>query len=546
MRTKLKLFLLLLIFITNNANSQFVYENVNNEIYEYLARMSHKGFIEFDDLIKPVPRETIYNKLNELSKVVTKLSNVEQKELTFYKKEYAQSNSTNENSLTYLKFKAKQPFQFFSAQKDNFYINASPVLQYTRNVYNGKSFSEKAIGAQIWGRIGKHVGFNIFARDVTEDQLNIINDSVINNAQTGYVLLNEKSPQQKYINYSEYKASIGYQWNNGFVSVGQDNLTWGYGVNGKIVLSEKSPFNQYIRLHYRPFSWLKFDYMHIWLNSNLVDSNNSYFYGHDVYGGARLNFVPKYMASHSITITPKKGVDFSIGESIIYTEKLDLGFLFPLMYYKLYDNNKSNYQLMNGNNAQLFSQLSLKNIIPRSHFYATLFVDEIKVSKIFDANSSRNQLGFNVGLQVNDIGLKYLSIYSEYTRVNPFVYNNINPAQNYSSYGFSLGDWVGNNFERKTVGLKYTPISRLKLEVRYQDIKKGPTYSMEEQYIQQPEKKFLETVIYAQTQYYFKASYEVNNNIYILGNYNYTSTRNEYYNLVTKYNNYSLGVKFGL
>ena len=107
MRTKLKLFLLLLIFITNNANSQFVYENVNNEIYEYLARMSHKGFIEFDDLIKPVPRETIYNKLNELSKVVTKLSNVEQKELAFYKKEYAQSNSSNVNSLTYLKFKYK-------------------------------------------------------------------------------------------------------------------------------------------------------------------------------------------------------------------------------------------------------------------------------------------------------------------------------------------------------------------------------------------------------------------------------------------------------
>ena len=532
--------------MSNKANSQFVYENINNEIYEYLGRMSHKGLIDFDDLIKPVPRETIFNKLQELSALTTKLSSVENQELTFYLKEYSKSNSINEKPLSYLMFKAKEPVVFFSAKNANVYLSASPVIQFTQNNYNGKSFSEKAIGAQLWGRIGKHVGFNIFARDVTEDQFNAINDSVINNAQTGYVLLNEKSPQQKYINYSEYKASIGYQWKNGFISVGQDNLTWGYGINGKIVLSEKSPFNQYIRLHYQPFSWLKFDYMHIWLNSNFVDSANSYSYGNDVYGGARLNFVPKFMANHSITITPKKGIDFSIGESIIYTEKLDLGFLFPLMYYKLYDNNKSNYQLMNGNNAQLYTQMSLKNIIPNTHFYTTLFIDEIKVSKMFDTNKSRNQLGFNIGLQMNDVGIKYLSIYGEYTRVNPFVYNNINPAQNYSSYGFSLGDWVGNNFDRKIIGFKYTPFARLKLDFRFQDIRKGPTYSLQDQYLQQPEKKFLESVIYTQTQYFLKASYEVVNNIYLLANCNYTSTRNEYYNLISKYNNYSLGVKIGL
>ena len=398
----------------------------------------------------------------------------------------------------------------------------------------------------MWGRIGKHIGFNIFARDVTEDQFNNLSDSVINYAQTGYILLHEKSPQQKQINYSEYKASIGYQWKNGFVSIGQDNLTWGYGVNGKIVLSEKSPFNQYIRLHYQPFPWFKFDYMHTTLNSNFVDSANSYSYGNDVYGGTRLNYVPKFMANHSITITPRKGIDFSIGESIIYSDKLDLGFLFPLMYYKLYDNNKSIYNIMNGNNGQLYFQLSLKNIIPKTHIYSTLFIDEIKVVKIFDPNKSRNQLGFNIGANINDILINYLSIYTEYTRVNPFVYNNINPAQNYSSYGFNLGDWVGNNFDRKIIGLRYSPMARLKLDFRFQDIRKGPSYSINDQYLQQPQKRFLENVIFTQNGYFFKASYEVRNNIYILGNCNSTITRNEYYNTISKYNNYSLGIKIGL
>ena len=546
MRTKLQLFLFFLIFITNKANSQFVYENINNEIYEYLARMSQKGLVEFDDLIKPIPRETIFNKLQELTAKSSKLTRIENDELAFYLKEYSKSNIKNDKPINYLRFKAKQPVEFFSAQNDNIYLSASPVIQYTQNNYKGKLFTEKAIGAQLWGRIGKHIGFNIFARDVTEDLFNNLNDSIINYAQTGYVILNEKSAQQKQINYSEYRASIGYQWKNGFVSIGQDNSTWGYGVNGKIVLSEKSPFNQYIRLHYQPFSWLKFDYMHTWLNSNFVDSANSYSYGNDVYGGTRLNYVPKFMANHSITITPKKGIDFSIGESIIYTEKLDLGFLFPLMYYKLYDNNKSNYHIMNGNNAHLYFQLSMKNIIPNAHLYTTLFIDEIKVSKIFDPNKSRNQLGFNIGLNLNDILINYLSIYSEYTRANPFVYNNINPAQNYTSYGFNLGDWVGNNFDRKIIGIKYTPISRLKLDFRFQNIRKGPSYSINDQYLQQPQKRFLENVIYTQTEYLFKASYELMNNIYLLGDCNSTSTRNEYYNTIAKFNNYSLGFKIGL
>ena len=248
MRTKFKLFLFLFFLILNKANAQFVYENINNEVYEYLARMSQKGLIDFDDLIKPVPRETIFQKLHELSEKANKLSSIENQELSFYLKEYLKSNLINNKPIRYLKFKSKESIEFFSAQNGNLYLSASPVIQYTQNNYNGKSYSEKAIGAQIWGRIGKHIGFNIFARDVTEDKLNGINDSIINYAQSGYVLLNDKSPQQKYINYSEYKASIGYQWKNGFVSIGQDNLTWGYGVNGKIVLSEKSPYNQYLSL----------------------------------------------------------------------------------------------------------------------------------------------------------------------------------------------------------------------------------------------------------------------------------------------------------
>jgi hypothetical protein len=87
------------------------------------------------------------------------------------------------------------------------------------------------------------------------------------------------------------------------------------------------------------------------------------------------------------------------------------------------------------------------------------------------------------------------------------------------------------------VGIKYTPIPRLRLELRYQDIRKGPSYSAEQQYLQEPSKKFLEKVIYAQTQYLFSFNYEFSNNIYLVGNCNKTTTKNELYNAIYTNNN---------
>lgn len=383
-------------------------------------------------------------------------------------------------------------------------------------------------------------------KDVIENRTELENDSVINNSQPAFVLITKELDKTKQINFSEYRATIGYEWKNGFISFGQDNFTWGYGFNGKMVMSEKSPLNQYLRLNYQPFTWLKLDFAHHWLNSNFIDSSNTYNYGNSVYGGNRINYLPKFLSTHTLTITPVKGINISLGESMIYNDRIDIGFLNPLQFYKVYDNNKSLYEILNGNNGQLFMQLSLKNIISKAHIYSTIFIDEIKISKIFNKNESRNQIGYNLGLQLNDMFLPYLSIYGEYTRVNPFVYNNLNPAQNYTSFGYNLGDWVGNNFDRAIIGLKYTPIPRFRLDFRYQYIRKGPEYTIEEQYIAVPSKKFLENISNKQSQLAIGFNYEITNNIYLLGGFNNTESINILTNSKISNTNYNIGFKFGL
>ncbi len=190
--------------------------------------------------------------------------------------------------------------------------------------------------------------------------------------------------------------------------------------------------------------------------------------------------------------------------------------------------------------------MSLRNILPKTHLYSSLFIDEIKLTQLFNKNESRNQVGFNIGTQINDIILPYLAFYLDYTRVNPFVYTNLNPAQNYTSFGFNLGDWVGNNFDRKIIGLKYTPIPRFRLELRYQNIRKGPEYSIEEQYLSIPTRYFLEYVTNKQSQFALSLNYELTNNIYVLSNYNYTKSQNISAKSDFINNNYNLGFKIGL
>ena len=55
-------------------------------------------------------------------------------------------------------------------------------------------------------------------------------------------------------------------------------------------------------------------------------------------GDIRYFYKSKYLASHSIIINPVKGLTFALGESVIYSDRMDIGFLLPINLFKIYDN----------------------------------------------------------------------------------------------------------------------------------------------------------------------------------------------------------------
>ena len=226
----------------------------------------------------------------------------------------------------------------------------------------------------------------------------------------------------------------------------------------------------------------------------------------------------------------------AIGESIVYSDKMDLGFLIPINLFKFYDNNRSNYLIEAGSNGQYFFSINSRNQIKKTHIYGTLFIDEIKVSALFNQKEKRNQLGYTLGASITDIIIPYFTIGTEYTRVNPFVYNNLIPTQSYTSYNYSLGDWMGNNFDRAIFYARYNPIAKLQFYGRIQQIRKGGQGTIYEQYAMQPQPTFLNNLIYNRTDWFFQLRYEWINNLYF--NTSIESRLNKI--------NYQLGISFGL
>ena len=536
MKYKIRFVLILLVlsFIAKHTYSQTIWENKNVEAHAYLARMAQKGFIQFNDIIQPIERTRIAKALFQLSQQRTSLTSIELKELDFYLQEYNQdliADSLIKNEIGFFVKDAHQrPRMFFIHTKD-FSLNLDPNVSANFIVGGGQNITQVSNGLNLWGKVGKKWGYQIMYRDVTE--LGTVRDFYTVNkldfrrqdSKTGIILVGLNDDRK--INHSDIRATISYSFKNGSISFGKDQIVWGYGENGRIVLSDRAPSFPLIRFDYNPIKWLRFNYFHGWLNSEIVDSTKTYpTYTGGVSGDIRIINRQKFIASHSLQFNLKKGLDLAIGESIIYSDQLDPGFLIPINLFKIYDNNKSNYLINAGSNGQYFLQLSSRNQIKNTHLYGSLFIDEIRLSTIFNKAKSRNQLGYTIGGSVTDYFMPYLTLGAEYTRVNPFVYNNLIPAQTYTQFNYPLGDWMGSNFHRKMIFARYNYLPKLKFYTRFQFMNKGGEGSVYDQYNAEPQPKFLSDYRQTRNDFFFQTSYEWFNNCYLRASFEYIDDKN--------------------
>lgn len=523
------------------------YSQVNESrqamVYDYLYRMAQKGFIRWMDVQQPMERKEIHSALNYLALNSEQLSRVERSELAFYKQEYTfDSVATDaQEKLVILKKDEANRFRPLLYEKGQNKIFLDPVFgsQYFRS--NGKYNLHYFSGVRLAGYFGKHWGFNFSFRDNTEKGDTLNRDRAFTSEEGVVTTI----ANNRLINYSSLNYNIGYRWSNGSISAGKDNLSWGYGINSSMILSGKAPSFPYIKLEFRPWNWLHFSYFHGWLQSNIIDSARSYNTGSGILDSRRDVYRSKFIAQHAVTVTPTKGLDIAIGESVVYSDRLELGYLVPVSFFRAFDHYYSQYNIKSGDNSQFFGLISSRNQIKNTHLYAQIFIDEIKASKIFDSKEKRNQLGYTLGINRTDLFLHYLTAGLEYSRINPFVYNNLIPTQTYESNGYLLGDWMGNNADRFYVFLQYTPLPKLKLKTWHQTIRKGAAGTLFQQYFQQPQPGFLFQRLYDITETGFSVDYEWLNKL--LFNLKVTTMSTDYHTAPSGRNkSFKLGFSYGL
>jgi hypothetical protein len=544
-----KLLIQLIILCTAVSFAQTVYEPIHSDVYSFLDLMAQKGIIQFHDEIKPVSRAYIAEKLLEVRgtgehrletadrrpEEGNKLTELEIEELDFYIKDFGMEISNlkskpdnkkleNNSYTTVLGKDSFDRYRLFSYSDSLFKINLSPVLGYETGKLDGAKHSHSWDGLYMYGYLGNDIGFSFRFQDNSED--GTTTDKVKNFTPVTGIVISKTGTNN--IQYSEINANLAYNWSWGDISVGKDFLNWGYGQSGLLVLSGKTPSFPFVRLDIRPVKWLSFNYMHAWLSSGVVDSAASYATLRP--GADRIIYRNKYLATHTITLTPVTGLDISLGESIVYSDNLELSYLFPFMFFRSAQQFLTQGKDGAGGNSQFFLGVSSRNQIRNTHLYGTLFIDEITLEGLFNKQTQRNQLGFTLGGSITDLPFENTIFTLEYTKVYPYVYNNYIQTQNYQSSGYLLGDWIGDNADLIYASINYRFIRGLQATIWAQYIRKGAEETIAQDGIQ-PQPPFLFGLRNNYSYLGAEVKYEINHELFARLQYQTTNNSTQQANL---------------
>ncbi|MCW8811521.1 MAG: hypothetical protein OQK64_11240, partial [Ignavibacteriaceae bacterium] len=114
------LLLFIAMSIAPSLEAQVVYEPLYEDVYNFLRRVSQKGIIEFNDLIRPLPRTYITEKLLETDSLSSRLTSLEKEELKFFLKDFyfekwlVDGNKDKKENLDYFTFDPADRWRMFS------------------------------------------------------------------------------------------------------------------------------------------------------------------------------------------------------------------------------------------------------------------------------------------------------------------------------------------------------------------------------------------------------------------------------------------------
>jgi len=482
------------------SQGQEVYKHIlYRDIYDFLDELANQKIIVINSAVKPYARIFIAEKLHEADTKRSELNKRQQGDLDFYLKDYNKELIADKN------FKRRYDLFYYKDSLFSFTLNPILGVQYFHN--DSGNFYHRWNGAELYGYIGKNFAMYASLRD-NHESVRLSDPEYLNqNIGAEYKGENEGG------DYSEMRGGITYSWKWGSLGAIKDHFIWGDGEHGSNIFSGRTPSFAQLRLHLKPARWFDFNYIHGWLVSNVVDSSRIYYSNGSL---NRIVYRPKYVAANFATITPFKGFDFSLGNSIVYSDQnVHLAYLIPVFFYKSVDHTLSSTGPdESGQNAQMFFNLSSRNI-RNVHLYASVFIDEISFSNAFDKEEQSNFISMKGGVKVSNILKKNISVVAEYTRTNPVTYRHYVTTTTYASNDYGMGHYLGDNAQELYFALGYKPLPKLTTQLSYTKAQKGVEYF----YDGHPGSDgkglpFMEQVYWDWESYTFEVQYQLVNDVY--------------------------------
>ncbi|MFW9598508.1 MAG: capsule assembly Wzi family protein [Paludibacter sp.] len=440
-------------------------------IYDFLDELTTEGIIELNTAIKPYSRNTILEQLL-IAQNSKKLTARQKKEVDFFLNDLAiergELPSTRWNIFKNKNLKAALLSPGVYYRDSVFKARLTPALGL--NVLNNSTstITQRWIGADFQASIGKNISIYGSIRDLSNNGERLSGTTYLND-QPGY--------QYKEASYggdfSDSRGGIKLSNKWGSIGIVKDNIVWGDNYHGSNILSGRAPSFPMISLNLKPVKWFELNYIHASLVSNVYDS--TYYY---VENGERKWYRPanKFMAANMITITPVRNLRISIGNSIIYAERtIQAAYLIPIAFYKSIDHTLTKGLGTENQNSQIFFNLSSRNI-KKLHLYSSVFIDEFSFDRLNSSNKEANPVSIKAGASTSNILIDGLSATLEYTRSNILNYKHSIPLISYTSNGYNMGHYLGDNSQEIYAQIMYKPLRGLDLKAYYVNAKHGNEY----------------------------------------------------------------------
>lgn len=462
-----------------SLHAQEVYVHVSNtDLYDFMDELANQHVIDLNSAVKPYSRMFIARSLSEASNKRDRLNSRQQKELDFYLRDFNKELMPDKNF--------KKRYDLFYYKDSLFTLSVNPILGMDYYTNDSGSFYHRWNGGELFSYIGKNFGFYASLRDNRETRRfsqpqDFRYDSAgnVTSYTPEYLNLfpasNYKPDTKGGGDFDEVRGGLTYSWTWGSLGIVKDNFVWGDNYHGANIISGRQPSFTALKFSMNPIRWFRFNYFHGWLVSDVLDSTRTYSAG----PFRRIGMRPKWLAANLFTFMPWRGLNLSIGNSIVYSDQsLNPAYLVPFFFYKTVDHGlTSSGSNWLGQNSQMFFNISSRNV-KNLHIYMSVFIDEIALGRATDSKTQTNFVSAKLGARFSNILNKNISLTAEYTRNNPGTYRHYIASATFTSNSFNLGHYLGDNAEELWLAISARPLPRLWIEAGLTQARKGYYYTI--------------------------------------------------------------------